>query len=365
MLPKKPSVLIVDDVAKNIQVVANILQSEGYQMAFALNGKAALESIGTKLFDLILLDVMMPGIDGFEVCRQLKSHQETADVPIIFLTAKADTESVAKGFELGAVDYVTKPFKAVELLARVRTHLKLRYSEQQLQELNANKDKFFSIISHDLRSPFSALLGYIQLTLEDFESCSKDEILENLEKVKSCAESAAKLLENLLAWSRFHRGALAYQPEWFDLSALASTTVLLSKQSANLKNISFINNIDEDTLVYADRQMIDTVLRNLISNAVKFTQAGGTITLATTMENGLVEVAVLDTGVGIDEATQAKLFRIEVHHNTTGTAGEQGTGLGLILCQDLVEKNGGHIRVKSQPTQGAGFYFTLPASKPT
>ena len=147
---KKFNILIVDDASKNIQVVANILKQEGYQMAFARNGKTALSRAETMPFDLILLDIMMPEMDGYEACERLKKNPETKDIPVIFLTAKTDKESVLKGFGLGAVDYVTKPFNAAELLARVKTHLELklakedlRNSRDQLQELNATKDKFF------------------------------------------------------------------------------------------------------------------------------------------------------------------------------------------------------------------------------
>lgn len=156
---KKFSILIVDDVPKNIQMVANVLREEGYQMAFARSGDAALRHTETILFDLILLDIMMPEMNGYEVCEKLKQNPKTKEIPVIFLTAKTDTENVLKGFELGAVDYVTKPFNMSELLARVKTHLELREARQKLQELNATKDKFFSIIAHDLKNPFNALIS--------------------------------------------------------------------------------------------------------------------------------------------------------------------------------------------------------------
>jgi len=171
---RKFKVLIVDDVPKNIQLAGSILQKEGYHISFANNGETALNLTKTNDFDLILLDIMMPEMDGFEVCGQLKQKPETRDIPIIFLTAKTGTESTIKGFEIGAVDYVTKPFNEKELLARVRTHLELRDAQKNLREANATKDKFFSIIAHDLKNPFNALLGLSKLLLQNFDIFDDD-----------------------------------------------------------------------------------------------------------------------------------------------------------------------------------------------
>ena len=158
---KKSSILIVDDVAKNIQLVAKFLTQEGYTLHFAQNGVSAMELVDREDFDLILLDVMMPGMDGFTVCEKLKQNPLTASIPIVFLTAKADDEAITKGFELGGVDYITKPFNPAELIARVKTHIKLEQRKQRFQELNATKDTLLSVISHDLKTPFHQIIGIL------------------------------------------------------------------------------------------------------------------------------------------------------------------------------------------------------------
>ncbi len=354
------NVLIVDDLAKNIQVVANILQQENYQMAFALDGGSALENARSKHYDLILLDVMMPEMDGFEVCRQLKAHPATRDVPVIFLTAKTDNESMLKGFELGAVDYVTKPFNAAELLARVRTHLRLRASEQQLRELNANKDRFLSIISHDLRTPFGVLLNLSRTLIQQFEVYSSEELIDYLKMLNNSAEQFYKMLENLLTWSRIQRGVISFSPKPLDLGVIAFEVCFMLKAQAEKKQIRLLNNVPREALVHADEEMTKTVLRNLTSNALKFTPREGEVRLEIEQTDGFITLLVIDTGVGIPEHSMEKLFRIEDHCKTLGTEGEEGTGLGLILCRELVEKQGGGIQAENRQDHGAVFRVSLP-----
>lgn len=242
------------------------------------------------------------------------------------------------------------------------TH-KLSESEEQLKELNASKDKFFSIIAHDLKGPFQALLGYSELLNRDIEKLDKEDIASFAKDLHTSATQLFKLLENLLHWSRIQRGAIEYIPELFPLSDAVIMTADIINPIASKKNIKILINIDDDLPVFADINMINTVLRNLISNAVKFTPANGTIEItANKMENNKVLVSVIDNGVGIAENDMEKLFRIDAHHTTIGTANEVGTGLGLVLCKDLIEKNGGTISVDSQLGQGTKFSFTVNSS---
>ncbi len=361
---KKCKILIVDDTPKNIQVVASILREEEYQMAFACNGKEALDQTKSANFDLILLDIMMPKMDGYEVCERLKADPATQEIPVIFLTAKTETASIVKGFEFGAVDYVTKPFRKEELLARVRTHLYIRKLQLDLQEVNAAKDKFFSIIAHDLRGPLGALHNVTQLIIENIKNFSRDTLIETFIMQRDAAKNLLALLENLLTWSRIQRGMIEYHPQQTDVERIVHRNLALLTPHAEQKQITLHNSIQPKLIVYADVNMVDTVVRNLLSNALKFTDTGGNITISATPHEQYVDVSVSDTGVGISAKGLSKLFRIDEPYQRQGTADEEGTGLGLVLCQELVEKNGGTIRVESETGQGTTFTFSLQSSQP-
>ncbi len=359
--PKHPSfILIVDDLPENLQVLGNILRVAGYHVTPAVDGLQAFKIIEKRRPDLILLDVMMPGMGGFEVCARLKASQATREIPIIFLTAKSETADIVKGFELGAVDYVTKPFRKEELLARVDTHLSFQRAKQELRELNTTKDKFFSIIAHDLRGPFNGFLAFTEWMIGNISDYTQDEIVEILEKQHRSAKSLFALLENLLTWSRIQRGVMKYTPEdvWF--GCLVNDILTLFQTTAEQKHIALRNEVPHKLIAYGDQNMIETIIRNLISNAIKFTEPGGMIDVSAKDEKQWVEVTVSDTGVGIDQETISALFRIDIKDSRVGTAGEKGTGLGLILCKELIEKHGGKIWIESEIGKGARFVFTLP-----
>jgi len=365
--PAPAHILIVDDNPLNIQAIASILQHEGYAMSFALEGESALANAKERPFDLILLDIMMPKLSGFEVCQQLKAAAETADVPVIFLTAKTDVESIGKAFAVGGVDYVTKPFYPVELLARVKTHLRLKHTEHHLRALNASKDNFLSIVSHDLRGPFSVLLSLTKLLVRNFDHYQAEDMRENIGVVHDAAQHFYKLLDNLLNWSRLQRGVIRYRPARFDVAALVTEVCGVFALTTRQKQLRLHNQVPAETWVDADIDMLSTVLRNLIGNAIKFSYPDSDIEVGLSLaaEPGWCCLSVQDHGVGIRAEDLPKLFRIDSQHKTVGTAGEEGTGLGLVLCQDLIEKHGGHLWVESQPQQGTCFYFTIPLAGAT
>ncbi len=252
----------------------------------------------------------------------------------------------------------------LEQQVRERT-AELEAQKLELAELNASKDKFFSIISHDLRSPFNALLGFAQILSENLERYTLTEIQQKVTYIRTAAERLYALLENLLTWSRIQRGALEYIPEPIDLAEIAEDNVTLFAPNAEQKQIHLHNTIQTQTFVYADYSMINTVIRNLTSNALKFTSPGDQIRLSATVAGQLVEVAVSDTGVGIPADILPTLLRIDTHHTQVGTAGEKGTGLGLVLCKELIEKNGGQLWVESEIGKGSTFKFTLPSPRVT
>ena len=244
--------------------------------------------------------------------------------------------------------------------ALLAAHNKLQETNMQLQEVNRCKDKFFSIISHDLRSPLTALLGYIQLLQNTVKTSSPDKLQQYIEKTRASADRLNALLDNLLTWSRLQRNAMEHEPEQVNLQEIVEDNIDLFASKAEQKQVCLRSMMADDISAYADFNMVNTVIRNLISNALKFTSSGDVIDISARKNSTLIEVTVADTGVGISQEDLPKLFRIDVHHTNAGTAGEIGTGLGLALCQELVERNGGRIWVESELGHGSTFRFTLP-----
>ena len=380
-----PHILIVDDIGENLQVLGNILSKEGFDTSFALNGKLALSVIEETLPDLILLDIAMPVMDGFEVCRILKSSERTREIPIIFLTAKTEVDNMVHGFSLGADDYVTKPFNTLELLARVKAHIELKKSKdtileqnkelsnlvnqlsksnEELNKLNASKDKYFSIIAHDLKGPVGNLNSFLNFMTDQSDKISKEEFQKDLILLQSSSKKIKDLLENLLTWSRSQRGDIQYNPDNFDLQRLIQSNMLLFESSVNNKKISLLNKVQSGIAGYFDYEMIKTVFRNLISNAIKYTNTNGSITISSREVDTFIEITIEDIGTGMNYSMSQNLFRIDVKHfSTDGTNGEKGTGLGLILCKEFIDKHGGKIWVESEEGKGSKFKFTIPKSK--
>jgi signal transduction histidine kinase len=253
-----------------------------------------------------------------------------------------------------------------DISKRKRSEEQLLKYNTELQELNQTKDKFFSIISHDLKGPFNAILGFSDILATEWNDYTDEERQHFIRNIHSSAKNTFRLLENLLEWSMAQTGKLTFRPAPFDLSVVANDVIILMREQADAKQIKLFTAINFHTMVLADENMIKTILRNLVSNAIKYTQPGGhvkilTETIAKTSENrGMLQVCVHDSGIGINPEMLPKLFRIDEKVRSSGTAQEKGTGLGLILCKELVEKNGGIIFVKSEPEKGSRFCFTIP-----
>lgn len=236
----------------------------------------------------------------------------------------------------------------------------IQQQSSKLTRLNNAKDKLFSIIAHDLKNPFNSIQGFSELLIENFKDYDDEKKLKFLKIIKASSLKASNLLTNLLLWANNQSGNILFQPKKEDLALLVSEAISLVEIQAINKDISIINNIDGHIFVNVDSNMIETVLRNLISNAIKFTFAKGEVQIYSLLKNGIVVVCVKDTGIGIPFEEQENLFSVEVKNTTLGTSNEQGSGLGLILCKDFVEKNGGKIWVESEPNIGSEFKFTLP-----
>jgi PAS domain S-box-containing protein len=249
-----------------------------------------------------------------------------------------------------------------DITSRKKAEEQLAEHAKKLQKLNVTKDKFFSIIAHDLRNPFQSILGFSDLLTRNYNDFDDDKKREFIGLIYESSEHAHNLLENLLQWSRTQMDSIKYNPSMQSLSRIVDDTMHVLNASLKKKGLTFTSQVDVKQSVYIDKNMVETVIRNLINNAIKFTPSGGKITISSTDKNKFLEVSISDTGVGISPELLPRIFHFEEFHTTAGTEGELGTGLGLIICHEFIKKHGGDISVRSEPGKGSVFSFTLPKS---
>lgn len=383
---RKRSVLVVDDVPKNIQILGSILRDEGYEISFALNGKDALKKVEASRPDIILLDVMMPEMDGYQTCSHLRENESTMDIPVIFLTAKTDEESRIRGFQVGAQDYVTKPFNTPELLARVNTHLqlkevrdemffvnkqlrqenmlresilnKLAITNEKLKDADNIKNEFISILSHDMGTPITV----IKANLEMIEEIYFQYLDENLKRIFKTMERASEALERLrqdtLDLSRMDMGTMKLNRENLNLCNLLEEAVDDIRGPASKKKQSVSLEMDEDLIINADRHKIRRVLSNFLSNANRYSPEGKDFkVIARKRQNG-VQVEIRDSGRGIEPEELERIFE---RFYRTGKRVEGSTGLGLAIVKGIIKAHDGKVWAESEGDgKGSRFFFTLP-----
>jgi signal transduction histidine kinase len=363
-------VLIVDDVPKNLQVVGTMLRTAGYAVMPATSGPRALEGVRVQLPDLILLDLMMPEMDGLEVCRRLKADPLTQEIPIMFLTASNEMEHLVQGFEAGAVDYVTKPFNAPELLARVRTHLELKQARDvihrnslELRRLNEEKNEFMGIAAHDLRNPLGAVKGYAEMILED-QDLPRQALEDSARRIRDAAGRMVEMVQNLLDANRIERGEMKLNLAPANLYPLLSAVVEAQRPRATAKQQT-IHLPDQPAVAMApvDSNLMVQVLENLVSNAVKYSPSGKNIFTRLKQDERVVRVEVQDEGPGLSEEDQKRLFRKYVRLSAKPTAGEHSTGLGLSIVKKMVEAMNGQVWCESEFGRGATFIVALPVEQ--
>lgn len=365
---KNSTVLIVDDNPTNLGVLYNYLSDFGLKVFMVESGEEALKAVQAHIPDIILLDIMLPGMDGYETCQKLKNNENTKDIPILFISALSDTIKKLKGFVSGGVDYITKPFQREEVLARINTHLTIVHQQKEInrqneeyKELLATKNKFFKIIGHDLKNPLSIIMGTTQHLLMSLDTISKEKLKKSLKRIDTASNNLYNLLENLLEWAMSQSDSTLCEFTENSLNSIIDETIYVLKENAHTKNIALSSEIKENIKVYGDTKMINTVFRNIVSNAIKFTNPGGNIWIRSEDHKNTLQISIADNGIGIEESKIKKLFRIgEKNISNPGTENESGTGLGLIICSEFIKKHGGRIWVESKKDIGTTFYFTLP-----
>ena len=360
----RATLLLVDDTPLNLDVLVGMLK-EDYRLKVATDGKGALELAATEPPDLVLLDIMMPGMDGFEVCRRLKAEQRLGDVPVIFVSALGDVESKVRAFTGGGVDYVTKPFQPEEVKARVVTHLELRRqkrelaeSYERLQDLEKLRDNLVHMIVHDMRSPLMAASSGLGFLAEGNREPNEQE-RTYLTMTQSAVRELTTMVEVLLDISRMESGEMPVGLAEHDLRAIAEAAIESSKLLAQFEEVCLTLS-GEPSPARVDKSLILRVLLNLLGNAIKASTSGASVQVRVSSDESTVRVEVADTGHGIPAEYREKIFekfgQVEMRRNKE----KHSTGLGLTFCKLAVEAHGGEIGVDSVLDQGSTFWFTVP-----
>jgi len=363
-------ILIVDDVVSNVLLLKILLTNEKFQVCTANNGTTCIEMAKKEHPDLILLDVMMPDISGFDTAVILKKDDETKEIPIIFLTALNTPADLVHGFQVGANDFLTKPFNKEELVMRVMQQISLvaakRIIEKQNAELRAtlsNRDKMYSVIAHDLRSPMASIRMVLNLVVQSSTpETVGPELYTLLDQANRESEEVHDLLDNLLKWTKSQTGRLNVVIQDLDLNDIIPGVVDIFEMIAQTKHIKLeLQRTDQPLVVKADNDMLKTVVRNFMSNAIKFSPEGASIEIIMSTEGDFAKVSIRDHGVGIAADRLDSIFH--KGETTYGTGGEEGSGLGLQLCQDFARKIGGDCTVESVEGQGSTFSILIPLKK--
>jgi len=366
----KPLILIVDDSLNNQRIIGTLLSSKKYQLAYAASGKEALEFIEKQIPNIILLDIMMPGMDGFEVKSKLNENDIHKEIPVIFVTALDEPENKAKGFELGGRDYLVKPINKLEVLARVRSQLliqdqnsQLIESNRKLQIANETRDTIFSVISHDLRTSVGNMRNVFRYMLDGMVDPVEDRDIIFDAEVTS--RHTFNLLENLLYWAKSQQGNIIIHQEMVDIEDAVTDVFDQEMGSALNKSIELSKVIDPGLKIFVDRITLNIILRNLLINAIKFTPEKGKVEIVAKEDTDSIRIAVKDNGIGMSASDISKILQKTEAFSKKGTNHERGTGLGLVIVGEFMEMNKGRIEISSKINEGSEFAVIFPKTNPS
>jgi two-component system, sensor histidine kinase and response regulator len=362
-------ILIVDDDRLNIRILGGILKGEGYILAEADSGERAIETYAKFAPHLVLLDVMMPGIDGLETCRRLKKTYGDDCAPVIFITAKNESDDVVEGLSAGGADYLPKPFKAKEVLARIRSHLQNQMlSEQQkllveqLNKADAAKNRFLGMAAHDLRNPLSSIRGLAEFLSDGTVGELTPDQLDLVKTIHAASQSMLALVNELLDVATIESGEFKIHPVPSNLTEIIEKSVYLTNIEAAKKqtHVKF-DPTPCEVIAKIDSAKMRQVVDNLLSNAVKYSPPGSTISVEVRENSdGSCVFSIKDQGPGIPDTERHKLFKDFGRLSAQPTAGEKSTGLGLAICRKIAEAHGGSITAENLPVRGSDFRVTFP-----
>lgn len=361
-------ILIVDDDRLNVRILTSILSPEGYELKAAHSGEEALDLYEAFKPDLVLLDVIMPGINGFETCRTLKTRHGDMLAPVIFITAKSESDDIVEGLAAGGVDYLPKPFKAREAMARLRTHLQNRLLNEQQRQLvaqlstaNAAKNKLLGMVAHDLRNPLASIRGLADFLSDGTVGPLSADQLDLVKTIQETSQSMLSMVNELLDLSVIESGELKIHPEFRFIAELLNKSVYLNNINAARKGSRIeLSPLDPLLELNLDGDKARQVIDNLLSNAIKFSPPKSVISVTSERSDTALSILVRDQGPGIPENERHKLFKDFSQTSVRPTAGEKSTGLGLAICKRIMEAHGGSISADSNPAGGSVFKITFP-----
>ena len=368
--PSDYTILIVDDNQTNIILLQAILKRAKYNTVSATNGTDALRIMQEMHPDLVLLDIMMPEMDGYEVARRKDEIEDIQSIPFLFVTALSDTNSMVKGFKAGCSDFITKPFNTEEILIRIHHQIInvenrriINSKNEELKSLIRNRDKLYAVVAHDLRSPLGTIKSVLDILDENLNSeIIGFELYDLLHATTESADELFGLLENLLFWTRTQMGKLIFQPKEIKITDAVTDAIKATSSMSNIHriDISYSDNTGNAT-VLADKNMITTVIRNILANAIKFSDEDSSIEIETKIVDNQLSCSITDHGCGMDDEVKQALQQ-QISITTTGKHQEEGTGLGLTLCREFIRAHNGNLSFESEMNVGITFTFTIPLS---
>jgi two-component system sensor histidine kinase/response regulator len=364
------SILMVDDNPVNLQVLTSMLRQSGWRPRPVTSGRLGLQAARNEPPDLVLLDVNMPDMNGYQVCEQLKADARLAEIPVIFISALGEVLDKVRGFQAGGVDYVTKPFQIDEVKARVTAHLELRRkttelqtSYERLRESERLRDSLVHMIVHDLRSPLSAITTYLDLFREEAKKKLGADTQEDVANAIHAARNMARMINGILDVSKMEAQMMKLDLRECDLVQVIGQSLDDLESLVGTRRLVF-DRPAAPALVRADREIVARIVQNFLANALRFTPAGGEIRIGVATEAEDMRVSVSDTGPGVAAEFRQSIFDKFVQANGSASPRGRSTGLGLAFCKMAVEAHGGRIGVDSELDKGSNFWFTLPRRRP-
>ena len=362
------NILVADDTPENLRLLVTILAAEGHQVRAVTGGLQALAAAEREPPDLVLLDINMPDLNGFQVCTRLKQAPALAEIPVLFLTALSDITDIVRGFEVGGVDYITKPFQLDELLARVRTHLALRHSQRELREsleklraLERMRDDLVHMLVHDMRSPLMAILGHLAMLEEDAQAKLEPQSLGDLAAAAQAAEDLTRMTNDLIDVSRLEAEQLPLNRREHDLAALIrgvaqALASLEPRRSVQLR-------VPERLPLRCDGGLVRRVLENLVGNAIRHTPNDTVVYVSAELAELAARVTVADEGPGVPLEVREHVFEKFAASGLRRERRYHSVGLGLAFCKLAIDAHGGRIGVDPRQPKGSTFWFELPLSE--